>query len=171
VTGGGVQTEGVGRFNEMPGEEARATLASCLAVPRWIDEVSAGRPYESAGAVLRQARSSAATLSEDEIAEALARHPRIGEQAGEGHDKEFSEREQASVGDADPAITDAIRAGNAEYESRFNRVFVIRAAGRPATEILAELRRRLNNTPADEKVEVITQLREIALTRLETVLA
>jgi len=61
VTGGGVQTEGVGRFNEMPGEEARATLASCLAVPRWIDEVSAGRPYESAGAVLRQARSSAAT--------------------------------------------------------------------------------------------------------------
>ena len=50
-------------------------------------------------------------------------------------------------------------------------MFVIRAAGRPATEILAELRRRLNNTPADEKVEATTQLREIALTRLETVLA
>ena len=171
MTGGGVQTEEVRRFNDMSVDEARATLASCLAVPRWIDAVSGGRPYESAGAVLRQARSSAATLSEDEIAEALARHPRIGEQAGEGHDKEFSEREQASVGDADPAITDAIRAGNAEYESRFNRVFVIRAAGRPATEILAELRRRLNNTPADEKVEVTTQLREIAFTRLAMVLA
>ena len=49
-------------------------------------------------------------------------------------------------------------------------MFVIRAAGRPATEILAELRRRLNNTSADETVEVTTQLREIALTRLETVL-
>jgi len=171
VTGGGVQTEGVRRFNDMSVQEARATLASCLAVPRWIDEVSGGRPYDSAGAVLRQARGSAATLSEDEIAAALARHPRIGEQAGAGHDAEFSEREQAAVGDADPAITDAIRAGNAEYESRFNRVFVIRAAGRPATEILAELRRRLNNTPGDEKVEVTTQLREIALTRLETVLA
>ena len=68
-------------------------------------------------------------------------------------------------------MTAAIRAGNAEYESRFDRVFVIRAAGRPATEILAELRRRLNNTPEAEKAEVITQLREIALTRLETVLA
>ena len=50
-------------------------------------------------------------------------------------------------------------------------MFVIRAAGRPATEILAELRRRLNNTAEAEKAEVITQLREIALTRLETVLA
>jgi len=171
VTSDGTQTEGLHRFNGMSDAEARATLASCLAVPRWIDELSAHRPYDSRGAVFRQARASAAAFSDDEIAAALARHPRIGEQAGEGHDAEFSEKEQAAVGDADPAITDAIRAGNAEYESRFNRVFVIRAAGRPATEILAELRRRLNNTPADEKVEVTTQLREIALTRLETVLA
>ena len=171
VTSDGTQTEGLHRFNGMSDAEARATLASCLAVPRWIDELSAHRPYDSRGAVFRQARASAAAFSDDEIAAALARHPRIGEQAGEGHDAEFSEQEQAAVGDADPAITDAIRAGNAEYESRFNRVFVIRAAGRPATEILAELRRRLNNTPADEKVEVTTQLREIALTRLEKVLA
>ncbi len=171
VTSDGTQTEGLHRFNGMSDAEARATLASCLAVPRWIDEMSAGRPYDSRGAVFRQARASAATFTDDEIAAALARHPRIGEQAGEGHDAEFSEKEQAAVGDADPVITAAIHAGNAEYENRFNRVFVIRAAGRPASEILAELRRRLNNTPADEKVEVTTQLREIALTRLETVLA
>ena len=81
------------------------------------------------------------------------------------------QQEQAAVGDADPTVTAAIRAGNAEYENRFGRVFVIRAAGRPATEILAELRRRLNNTPEAEHAEVVTQLREIALTRLETVLA
>ena len=143
----GTQTEGLHRFNSMSQAEARATLASCLAVPRWIDELSAGRPYESRGAVFRQARASAASFTDDEIAAALARHPRIGEQADADHDAEFSEREQAAVGDADPAITDAIRAGNAEYESRFNRVFVIRATGRSATEILAELRRRLNNTP------------------------
>ncbi|HZM65328.1 MAG TPA: 2-oxo-4-hydroxy-4-carboxy-5-ureidoimidazoline decarboxylase, partial [Nakamurella sp.] len=171
VTGDGVQTDGVRRFNGMSVAEARATLGSCLAVPRWIDEVSAGRPYPSAGAVFRQARTSAAAFSDDEIAAALVRHPRIGEQAGAGHDAEFSEEEQAAVGDADPAIIDAIRAGNAEYESRFSRVFVIRATGRSATEILAELRRRLNNTADAEKAEVVTQLREIALTRLETVLA
>ena len=91
-----------------------------------------GRPYDSAPAVLHQARASAASFTDAEIDAALARHPRIGEQAGADHDAEFSEREQAAVGDADPTVTAAIRAGNAEYESRFDRVFLIRAAGRPA---------------------------------------
>ncbi len=155
----------------MTDSEAKDTLATCLDVPRWIEDVAADRPYSSAPAVLHRARASASSLTDAEISAALARHPRIGEQAGADHDVDFSQREQAAVGDADPTVTAAIRAGNAEYESRFDRVFVIRAAGRPATEILAELRRRLNNTPEAEKAEVITQLREIALTRLETVLA
>ena len=171
TTDGEPATEGVLRFNRMTDDEARSTLESCLDVPRWVDDVLVGRPYDSTPAVLHRARASAATLSDDEIDRALSRHPRIGEQAGAGHDTEHSTREQSAVGVADPAVTDAIRAGNAEYESRFDRVFVIRAAGRPATEILAELRRRLNNTPAEERAEVVTQLREIALTRLETVLA
>jgi 2-oxo-4-hydroxy-4-carboxy-5-ureidoimidazoline decarboxylase len=165
------QTGGVQRFNAMSNAEARETLATCLAVPRWVEDVMGGRPYPTAPEVLHRARAAAADFTDDEIATALARHPRIGEQAGDGHDAEFSEQEQAAVGDADSTVTEAIRAGNAEYESRFNRVFVIRAAGRPATEILAELRRRLNNTAAAEKTEVVTQLREIALTRLEKVLS
>jgi 2-oxo-4-hydroxy-4-carboxy--5-ureidoimidazoline (OHCU) decarboxylase len=37
--------------------------------------------------------------------------------------------------------------------------------------ILAELQRRLGNSPEQERAEVVTQLREIALTRLETVLS
>jgi 2-oxo-4-hydroxy-4-carboxy-5-ureidoimidazoline decarboxylase len=136
-----------------------------------VQDVAADRPYATAPEVLHRARASAASFTDAEIDGALARHPRIGEQAGAGHDADFSQREQAAVGDADPEVTAAIRAGNAEYENRFDRVFVIRAAGRPATEILAELRRRLNNTPEAERAEVVTQLREIALTRLETILA
>jgi 2-oxo-4-hydroxy-4-carboxy-5-ureidoimidazoline decarboxylase len=58
-------------------------------------------------------------------------------------------------------------AANRQYEARFGRVFLIRAAGRSAADILAELRRRLHNEPADEAAEVATQLREIALLRLE----
>ena len=50
------------------------------------------------------------SFTDEELDAALARHPRIGEQAGAGHDAEFSDREQAAVGDADPAITEAIRA-------------------------------------------------------------
>ena len=110
-------------------------------------------------------------FTDEELAAALAKHPRIGERAGAGHDVAFSEREQSAVGTADAAIQQAILAGNADYESKFDRVFLIRAAGRSAPEILAELQRRLGNSPEQERAEVVTQLREIALTRLETVLS
>ena len=165
------QTAGLQRFNAMTDSEATATLATCLDVPRWVEDVAVGRPYATAPEVLHRARASAASFTDAEIDAALARHPRIGEQAGADHDAEFSSGNRPPSATPTPTVTAAIRAGNAEYENRFDRVFVIRAAGRPATEILAELRRRLNNTPEAEKAEVVTQLREIALTRLETVLA
>ena len=58
-------------------------------------------------------------------------------------------------------------AGNRAYEERFDRVFLIRAAGRGAGEILAELERRLGNDDATERAETLEQLRQIALLRLE----
>ena len=58
-------------------------------------------------------------------------------------------------------------AGNREYEEKFGRVFLIRAAGRTAPEILQALNSRLANTPAEEDTIVAQQLREIAVLRLE----
>jgi uric acid transporter len=161
---------GLIRFNELPEADARAELESCLHVPRWVDVMLEGRPYASVPSAMHRARLAATSFTDAELEAALARHPRIGERAGPDHDAEFSHREQAAVDGGDPAVTEAIRAGNVEYENRFDRVFLIRAAGRSPQEILAELRRRLANTQEDERAEVVTQLREIALTRLETVL-
>ena len=56
-----------------------------------------------------------------------------------------------------------------DHFNRFDRVFLIRAAGRSAPEILAELDRRLGNDDAAEREETVTQLREIALLRLRQV--
>ncbi len=100
----------------------------------------AGRPYPSAQHVLHEGRVAAADFTDDELRAALAKHPRIGEKAGAGHDVEFSRKEQSAVGTADAAVQNAILDGNVEYERKFDRVFLIRAAGRSADEILAELR-------------------------------
>ena len=162
---------GTQRFNALSDAEARAELSTCLDVPRWVDAVAAARPYPSAQHVLHKARVAAADFTDAELTAALAKHPRIGEQAGAGHDVDFSKKEQAAVSDADGPVQQAILAGNADYENKFDRVFLIRAAGRSADEILAELQRRLGNTPEQERAEVVTQLREIALIRLETILA
>jgi len=162
---------GTQRFNALSDAEARAELSTCLDVPRWVDAVAAARPYPSAQHVLHKARVAAADFTDAELTAALAKHPRIGEQAGAGHDVDFSKKEQAAVSDAVGPVQQAILAGNADYENKFDRVFLIRAAGRSADEILAELQRRLGNTPEQERAEVVTQLREIALIRLETILA
>jgi 2-oxo-4-hydroxy-4-carboxy-5-ureidoimidazoline decarboxylase len=66
-------------------------------------------------------------------------------------------------------VAEALAEGNAAYERRFDQVFLIRAAGRSAPEILAELDRRLGNDDAAEREETVTQLREIALLRLRQV--
>lgn len=161
----------VAAFNALSDAGVREVLTSCLAVRRWVDEVAAGRPYRSPADVLRRAEESGATLKGAEVEAALARHPRIGERAGAGHDAEFSRREQSGVEKADSSVTEAIRVGNARYEAHFGRVFLIRAAGRPAPEILSELERRLHNTRDAETAEVGAQLAEIALLRLEQLIA
>jgi 2-oxo-4-hydroxy-4-carboxy-5-ureidoimidazoline decarboxylase len=68
-------------------------------------------------------------------------------------------------------VARALAEGNAAYEKRFDRVFLIRAAGRSADEILQELRRRLRNDDETEREETVTQLREIALLRLRQVVS
>ena len=68
--------------------------------------------------------------------------------------------------DAAADVAAAIAAGNAAYEDRFGRVFLIRAAGRSPEEMLAELQRRLGNDDDTEAREALGQLAEIAVLRL-----
>lgn len=160
----------IDHFNSLLDSELRQLLTACLAVSRWVDEVASKRPYDDKAAALAHASSSAQQLSDTEVTEALRRHPRIGEQLPSADSESaLSRREQSGV-DQDAATQAALRAGNIAYEQKFNRVFLIRAAGRSATEILGELQRRMTNDAEREKGETTMQLREIALLRLEALL-
>jgi 2-oxo-4-hydroxy-4-carboxy-5-ureidoimidazoline decarboxylase len=157
-------------FNALPDDEARARLETCLAVPRWVDDVLAGRPYSDDTSLWERAEQAAAQLDDAELEAALSRHPRIGERpTAPGHEATFSRREQSGVDGSDPAVAGRLAEANLAYEERFDRVFLIRAAGRSAHEILGELERRMRNDDATERGETVTQLREIAMLRLRQV--
>jgi 2-oxo-4-hydroxy-4-carboxy-5-ureidoimidazoline decarboxylase len=66
-------------FNSLAVEDATTLLAGCLGVRRWVDELVAGRPYDSAPALRARAHDAARHLTDDELDAALSRHPRIGE--------------------------------------------------------------------------------------------
>jgi urate oxidase len=147
-------------------ETTREVLLQCLSVPRFADEVLAGQPYAGRTALLAAADAAAHGLSDEELDQALSGHPRIGERGGAQ-----SQQEQSGV-DASVEDTAArLAAGNAAYEQRFDRVFLIRAAGRDAEEILAELDRRLQNDDTTERAETVDNLRQIMLLRLEGALS
>jgi 2-oxo-4-hydroxy-4-carboxy-5-ureidoimidazoline decarboxylase len=147
-------------------EVSREQLLSCLSVPRWADEVLAGGPYADRAALLSRADVAARTFSDEEIDQALSGHPRIGERGGEQSQREQS-RITGTGGDAGASWA-RLAAGNAAYEERFGRVFLIRAADRDAHQILTELNRRLGNDDAAERAETVDNLREIALLRLQS---
>lgn len=165
------QRSGIPRFNAQPEAEARAELVTCLDVPRWADDILAARPYDNLDQLEEVASASAAAMTAAELEAALARHPRIGERAGAGHDAAFSSTEQSGVDRDDADVAQRLADGNAAYEARFDRVFLIRAAGRDAPEILRELERRLRNDDDTERAETIDQLRQIALLRLQQVVS
>jgi 2-oxo-4-hydroxy-4-carboxy-5-ureidoimidazoline decarboxylase len=150
-----------------PDALSRDLLLGCLSVPRWADDVLAGQPYADRAALLARADEAARSLSDEELEQALAGHPRIGERATGAHNTGASAREQAGV-DTSVADTAArLLDGNVAYERRFGHVFLIRAAGRDGEEILAELERRLRNDDETERAETVDNLRQIALLRLE----
>ncbi|CAB4920017.1 unannotated protein [freshwater metagenome] len=103
----------------------------------------------------------------DEVAQALAAHPRIGDRvSGDSAEASSSRREQSSMSSAADDVRDALLQGNRDYEDRFDHVFLIRAAGRTPEEMLAELRRRLAHAPEQERPEVLEQLAQITELRV-----
>jgi 2-oxo-4-hydroxy-4-carboxy-5-ureidoimidazoline decarboxylase len=148
----------------------REGLATCLAVPRWVDEVTAGAPYATLDDLLDAAGVAATPLSAAEVDQALAQHPRIGERpTGGDAASAFSADEQASSASDEAELAEQLAEGNRAYEEKFGRIFLIRAAGRSRPEILAELQRRLQLEPDAEIKVVAAELREIALRRIAQV--
>ncbi|PVE69954.1 2-oxo-4-hydroxy-4-carboxy-5-ureidoimidazoline decarboxylase [Microbacterium testaceum] len=159
-------------FHAADDAEAVATVRVWADVPGWVDALVAGRPYASVDALAAYAGDLASAWSPADLEAALHAHPRIGAMvSGDGAEAAASRREQGSMASAADDDIAAIAAGNAAYEQRFGRVFLIRAAGRTPGEMRAELERRLANDPDAETIEATRQLAEIALLRLRTTFA
>ena len=155
------------RFDDLTEDSARALLLRCLAAPAWAEQVLSGRPYGTHKQLLSAADRAARELSDSDVEAALAGHPRIGERAGAAHNAAASAGEQSGVDARDVEVAEQLADGNREYEARFGQMFLIKAAGRTGPEILGELRRRLDNPPEVEHEEMLDNLRQIALLRLE----
>ena len=159
-------------FNDGPADRVVQALRACNAAPRFAAEVAAGRPYRDADTLVSRAEEVTRALPWEDVAIALAAHPRIGDRVeGSSAEAESSRREQSAMADADAATRDALLDGNRAYEERFDHVFLIRASGRSPAEMLAELERRLANDEETERAEVTEQLAQITGLRVKALVS
>jgi hypothetical protein len=101
---------------------------------------------------LGRAEEVVGKLSDDDKAQALAQHPRIGEPSPE------------QQGD-DPAVLTELAYLNQVYEEKFGFRFVVFVAGRPHRDLLPVLRERLARTREEELETGVSELVEIARDR------
>jgi 2-oxo-4-hydroxy-4-carboxy-5-ureidoimidazoline decarboxylase len=107
------------------------------------------------------------SLSDADLDEAMAGHPRIGDRNAGG----ASRREQSGVAGADPELLTALADANRAYEERFGHVYLVCATGRSAQELLDILRARLGNDPATERAVALAELAAINRLRIARLFA
>ena len=132
----------------------------------------ARRPYGDLDSLLRASDAALVTLTWDDVLEALAAHPRIGQRAaGDDVEARWSRSEQSAAATPDESVASRLHDANVAYEERFGWVFLIRATGRSSDEVLGALTARLANDVDAEQAEVREQLRQIVRLRLGKVFA
>jgi OHCU decarboxylase len=159
--------DGLKAVNALGPGQARLAFLSCCGSQRWANGMMAARPYESADAARRHSHELFDELERDDWLQAFAAHaaigaPRPGDRQGAG--------EQAGVAGAGGELLDALRDGNERYRKRFGHVFLIRARGRTAGELLAALNERIENTAEQELANGAAAQREITELRLAELL-
>lgn len=167
----------------MPPEEATAVLLACCGSRAWAQTMTALRPLHDAASLYATADRVWSSLPVDAWDEAFRSHPRIGEPsaAGIGEHKAaamvdaqfaaWSSQEQSRVAGSSTEVQERLREGNAAYEARFGRIYIVCATGKSAEEMLVILERRLAHDPATELREAAEQQRRITRLRLEKWLA
>jgi 2-oxo-4-hydroxy-4-carboxy-5-ureidoimidazoline decarboxylase len=156
----------VAELNRLSEDAVLQDLRSCCSSDRWIAAVAAGRPYADEAGLLAASDAAVAGMSEADLGNALAGHPRIGDRRAEASPGSWSGQEQAGVRGADDGLRQSLDEGNAEYERRFGHIYLACATGRSAAELLAFLRERLGNDRETEWSVVASELAKINRIRL-----
>jgi 2-oxo-4-hydroxy-4-carboxy-5-ureidoimidazoline decarboxylase len=142
-------------------------LRACCAADAWLGRMSRARPFRSAKAALDLSDEIVLGLDVSSLDQALAGHARIGERRhGSTTEDRWSRSEQAGALAVGTDVQERLAEGNRRYEQRFGRVFLIRAAGRSAEEMLAALEQRLGHDDDTERDVVRRELAEIVRLRL-----
>ena len=167
-------------LNSATQTEARDHLLSCCGSQAWVDRMLERRPYAGDGALLAAAADVWSQSTTDDLLQAFAAHPQIGdlealrkryeatqprESAGD-RSANHSASEQSSVEDASDEVLEELATLNALYLQRFGFIFIVCATGKSAAEMRDLLKKRVGNSRDEELRNAAREQLEITLLRL-----
>lgn len=159
-------------LNTLAPPMAEAALLACCGSTRWARRMVQRRPFEDAADLLAAAAAIWNELAPEDWLEAFSKHPQIGEkpQQEAARERAWSEQEQSAAGAALERTQAALAEANRDYQQRFGYIFIVCATGKTAEEMLAILRRRLQNDADTELRVAADEQRKITELRLQRLL-
>jgi allantoicase len=136
-------------------------LMQCCGSSRWANGMIAARPFPSWNQVDATASELWKRSTREEILEAFAAHPKIGDYKGAS--------EQAGVQSASQEALEELAKLNRQYEERFGFIYIVCATGKSGEEMLALLRERIHHDPVEEIGIAVEQQRLISELRLKLI--
>jgi allantoicase len=158
------------RLNAMSASDATAALLRCCGSSRWATALSEARPFDDTAALLRAGERTWWSLGELDHLEAFAAHPKIGDKGSSSSSAQWSSAEQAGTARAADDTLTALADANRAYATKHGFIYIVCASGRSASEMLADLRTRLDRSRDDELRTAAEEQAKITRLRLAKLL-
>ena len=162
-------------LNTLPKSEALEQFAICCGASKWVEEITAFRPFQHKNELFDLTEKIWFSLNSEDWLEAFSHHPKIGDidllRKKFQKIKSWSEKEQSGIQEAGENILKDLAESNRLYEEKFGYIFIVCATGKSAGEMLALLKVRLENDPEAELLIAAKEQNKITQLRLDNLLS
>jgi OHCU decarboxylase len=162
-------------LNSLSPTEAEAEFLKCCGSRNWAQQMVVERPFGSLNQLIKASDRIWWSLEPADWLEAFHSHPKIGEKKAAAtiaaEAQQWAEDEQSGTRAATEETTAELAELNGAYEKKFGYIFIVCASGKSSDEMLAILRKRLNNDPDDELRIAAAEQAQITQLRLRKLVA
>jgi 2-oxo-4-hydroxy-4-carboxy--5-ureidoimidazoline (OHCU) decarboxylase len=156
------------KFDTASENEFIATMTPLFeGAPRFLQRLTAARPFGSVDVLFERAREIATAMPEEEQIDLVDAHPRLGAAPGSVSALSYVEQGYDKAADGTPNIAAELERLNDAYERRFGFRYCVFVAGRSREALLPDMRAALDADRAAELRRGLLAVVDIARDRYD----
>ena len=156
-------------FNNLDKAAAKQQLFACCGSEKWLSAMMNNFPFASEKQLVDlSTKIWYDECTETDWCESFTHHPKIGDV--KSLTEKFAGKEQAGVAIATQETIEALAKANSDYETKNGFIFIVCATGKSATEMLALLNDRLQNSAEEELHIAMGEQQKISIIRFKKML-